>query len=159
MSGHSFAPHDHGPCVTDAMTKAEAYCTTHKLQFTPVRRRVLEILLDRHQAMGAYEILDMLKDEGLGSQPPVAYRALDFLVQHGMAHRIEQINAYAACMHPGRDHAPAFLVCRNCKAVSESEVALDRGLLGDAARSSGFVIETTVIEARGLCPTCAEIPA
>ena len=75
---------------------------------TPVRRRALEILLKEHRALGAYEVLDGLREPGFGSQPPVAYRALEFLVTHGFAHRVERLNAFIACAHPGKAHAPAF---------------------------------------------------
>jgi Fur family zinc uptake transcriptional regulator len=150
-----FDPHDHSHCIADAMRAAEDLCRTQKLQFTPARRRVLEILLEQHRAMGAYEILDILAAEGLGSQPPVVYRALEFLTSHGLAHRIERMNAYTACTHPGEDHVPAFLICRKCKAVAEAETGLDSGRLGDAARATGFTIEKVVIEAEGLCPACA----
>jgi Fur family zinc uptake transcriptional regulator len=81
---------------------------------TPVRRRVLEILLAQHRALGAYDILDTLREEGLGSQPPVADRALDFLIKNGFAHKIERLNAFIACTHLGQSHTPAFLICWNC---------------------------------------------
>jgi Fur family transcriptional regulator, zinc uptake regulator len=158
MTTIGFDPHDHGHCIADALRAAEDSCAAQKLQFTPVRRRVLEILLTRHQAMGAYEILDILAADGLGSQPPVAYRALDFLVQHGFAHRIERLNAYTACAHPGQEHVPAFLICRACKAVAETETELAQGRLGSAARHAGFVIERVVVEAEGLCPGCSDAP-
>lgn len=155
MSTIGFSRHDHASCIIDALRQAESQCAAQKLQFTPVRRRVLEILLQDHRALGAYEILDMLAADGLGSQPPVVYRALDFLVGHGLAHRIERINAYTACTHPGQAHVPAFLICRACKAVAESETELVRGRLGNAARDAGFTIERIVVEAEGLCPDCA----
>lgn len=159
MTAIGFARHDHATCISDALRQAEAHCLRQKLHFTPVRRRVLEILLQDHRALGAYEILEVLATEGLGSQPPVIYRALEFLVGHGLAHRIEQINAYTACAHPGQTHVPAFLICRLCKAVAEAETELAQGRLGDAARSAGFTIERIVVEAEGLCPTCAGNPA
>ena len=87
-----FAHHDHDTCVSEALAAAEARCAAEGLRFTPVRRKVLDILLQEHRALGAYDILDMLREEGLGSQPPVAYRALDFLVTHGFAHKIERLN-------------------------------------------------------------------
>ncbi len=155
MSTIGFDPHDHSSCIAEAISEAEARCAAQKLHFTPVRRRVLEILLDRHRAMGAYEILEQLAAEGLGSQPPVAYRALDFLVQNGFAHRVERLNAYTACAHPTEDHIPAFLICRSCKAVAETETELSQGRLGQAASAAGFQIERVVVEAEGLCPTCA----
>ena len=153
----AFDPHDHAHCIADALQTAEAQCQRRKLQFTPVRRRVLEILLREHRALGAYDILEVLAADGMGSQPPVAYRALDFLVSNGFAHRIEGLNAYAACAHPGDDHVPAFLICRACRTVAETRAGLDQGQLGDAAEANGFVIERMVVEAEGLCPACAAL--
>ena len=155
MATIGFHQHDHSHCIATALSQAESKCAERKLQFTPARRRVLEILLEKHRAMGAYEILDILAAEGIGSQPPVVYRALDFLVQHGFVHRIERLNAYTACAHPTRDHVPAFLVCRQCKAVAEAETELTQGRLGIAAGKTGFHIERIVVEAEGLCPDCA----
>ena len=155
LTAIGFHNHDHGTCIATALHEAEAKCRQQKLQLTPVRRRVLEILLEKHRAMGAYDILEILASERLGSQPPVAYRALDFLVQNGFVHRIEQLNAYTACAHPTHDHIPAFLICRECKAVAEAETELKQGRLGTAADKTGFVIERVVVEAEGLCPTCA----
>jgi hypothetical protein len=60
------------------------------VRLTPVRRRVLEILLEEHKAMGAYDVLTRLAAEGFGNQPPVAYRALEFLEDQGFAHRIRR---------------------------------------------------------------------
>ncbi|WP_170753880.1 Fur family transcriptional regulator [Ruegeria lacuscaerulensis] len=159
MSTVGFRQHDHTHCVQTALAQAEAKCKAKRLHFTPVRRRVLEILLEKHKAMGAYEILAVLSTEGMGSQPPVAYRALDFLVQNGFVHRIEQLNAYAACAHPTHDHVPAFLICRACKAVAETETELTQGRLGAAANTSGFQIERVVVEAEGLCPECIGLQA
>lgn len=149
-----FQQHDHGTCIASALAAAESQCAAQGLRLTPTRRRVLEILLGQHRAMGAYEILDRLKAEGLGSQPPVAYRALDFLVGHGFVHKIERLNAYIACAHPGAAHAPAFMICRDCGAVAEASARPGAGALGAAARDSGFRIESTVVEAEGLCPMC-----
>lgn len=154
MSAKEFSPHDHAACVAQTLEVTEAQCRAQKLQLTPVRRRVLEILLERHQAMGAYEVLDILSEEGLGSQPPVAYRALDFLVKHGFAHRIERLNAYTACAHPGHHHAPMFLICRNCRTVAESHLGGQGSDVQSAADSAGFAIERITIEAEGLCPAC-----
>lgn len=152
MSAASFARHDHRQCVRSAQKSAEDTCAAQGLQFTPIRRRVLEILLEAHEALGAYDVLERLAAEGLGSKPPVAYRALAFLVEHGFAHRIERLNAFVACARPGEDHAPAFMICRACRSVAEAEAA-DVGLNRSAA-ASGFRIEQTVMEAEGLCPAC-----
>lgn len=154
-----FTAHDHGACIAGAVQALADYCRDGGLQFTPVRRRVLELLLDEHRAMGAYEILDRLRAEGLGSQPPVVYRALDFLVGHGFAHKIERLSAFVACAHPGQDHMPAFLICRSCASVAETHTRMTRGSIGRAARDAGFEIERAMVEAEGLCPNCRQAEA
>jgi Fur family zinc uptake transcriptional regulator len=151
-----FAKHDHRICMSDALAAAEARCAADGLRFTPVRRKVLEILLQDHRALGAYTILDRLREDGFGSQPPVAYRALDFLVANGLAHKIERLNAFIACVHPSHAHTPAFMICRLCDAVAEARSSPARGALGDTARATGFQIERTVVEAEGVCPACVE---
>ncbi|MCB1394538.1 MAG: transcriptional repressor [Rhodobacteraceae bacterium] len=156
MTAIGFGHHNHAGCIAEAMQAAETLCAEQKLQFTPIRRRVLELLLQDHRALGAYDILEKLAAEGLGAQPPVAYRALDFLVKHGLAHRIERLNAYAACTRPDHDHVPAFLICRACKGVAEAETQLDQGRLGQAAKAAHFTIERIAVEAEGLCPDCAQ---
>ena len=150
-----FKAHDHTSCVAAGIAAAEAHCAREGLRFTPVRRKALEVLLRGHRALGAYEVLDMLREAGFGSQPPVAYRALEFLVANGFAHKVERLNAFIACAHPGAAHVPAFLICRLCEAVAEARSAPVRGALGDTARAAGFRIECTVVEAEGVCPACA----
>jgi Fur family zinc uptake transcriptional regulator len=150
----AFAAHDHAHCTGDVMERAEALARQNGARLTPVRRRVLEILLEAHRALGAYDVLQRLAAEGFGNQPPVAYRALDFLVEQGLAHRIRRLNAFTACMHPGEAHSPAFLICRLCDAVAEAPAAPVRAALGEAAAALGFTIERSNVEALGLCPAC-----
>ncbi len=151
-----FKDHDHRSCIRAGLAAAETHCNTAGLRFTPVRRKALEILLQEHRALGAYEMLDRLRDAGFGSQPPVAYRALEFLVSNGFAHKIERLNAFIACAHPGASHAPAFMICRLCQSVAEAQSTPAPSGLGEAARATGFKIERTVVEATGICPACAE---
>ena len=149
--------HDHAACIRDALAEVERVCADKGLRLTPVRRRTLEILLESHRTMGAYDVLERLAAEGLGSKPPIAYRALGFLVDNGFAHRIEGRNGFVACAHPGERHDPAFLICRDCGKVGETRIAtaeLDR-----SADLSGFAVERTVLEAEGLCNACKPEPA
>ncbi|RPE66296.1 Fur family zinc uptake transcriptional regulator [Pacificibacter maritimus] len=154
MAPIGFASHDHNSCIADAVKSVDAACAASGLQFTPVRKRVFEILLEEHRALGAYEVLDRLRSEGLGSQPPVAYRALDFLTKHGFVHKIERLNAFIACAHPTEKHTPAFLICRKCSAVAEAETDIAQGRLAGIAADTGFAIERAILEAEGLCPNC-----
>ena len=155
MPSHEFQSHDHSHCVSDAMNAALVHCEKNGLKFTPVRQRVFEILLSEHKAMGAYDILEILAKEGLGSQPPVVYRALEFLGTHGFVHKIEKLNAFVACEHPGSDHDPAFMICRSCTKVVEMNGS-PNSEISSAAKSMGFEVEAIVVEAEGLCPTCQD---
>ena len=155
---NAFASHDHRGCIASAVDAVEAICAERGLRLTTPRRRVLEILLEEHRAMGAYDVLARISAEGLGAHPPVAYRALDFLVAHGFAHRIEGLNAFVACPCPQRRHRPAFMICRGCRAVAEAD-APERAALETSADQIGFRIERTVVEAEGLCPTCSAAAA
>jgi Fur family transcriptional regulator, zinc uptake regulator len=150
----AFAAHDHAHCASGALARADAIATAAGARLTPVRRRVLEILLEEHRALGAYEVLRRLADDGFGNQPPVAYRALEFLVEHGLAHRIQRLNAFTACTHAGEPHAPAFLICETCATVAEADAGPVRAALDAAAAGLGFVVERSTIEALGLCPAC-----
>lgn len=152
----AFEHHDHSGCTGSALAHAEATAREAGLRLTPVRRRTLEILLEEHRALGAYDVLERLARDGFGSQPPVAYRALDFLVEHGFAHRVRRLNAYAACRHPGTAHAPVFFICESCEAVAEAPAAPVISALDRAARDIGFSMRRASIEAVGLCPACKE---
>lgn len=150
----TFQHHDHSHCAGDSLARAEALMAERGARLTPVRKRVLEILLEAHRALGAYDVLQRLAAEGFGNQPPVAYRALDFLVEQGLAHRIQRLNAFIACMHAGESHAPAFLICQTCETVAEAPVAPVRAALDTAAADLGFAVDRVTIEALGLCPAC-----
>src|SRR5262245_4876474 len=106
--------HDHDRCVTDALSAAEAVCARAGDRLTPLRRRVLELVWASHRPAGAYALLDRLREDGRGAAPPTVYRALDFLLERGLIHRIESLNAFVGCAHPGENHLVQFLICRSC---------------------------------------------
>ena len=158
MNFVGFDSHDHSRCISRGVDIADQACKKQGLQLTRIRRRVLEMLLAQHCALGAYDILERLRQEGFSAQPPTAYRALDFLVSHGFAHKIENLNAFISCTNPGASHMPVFLICNKCRSVAESCADSARGLLGKLAEQSGFQVQQTVVEATGLCPNCQEQP-
>jgi Fur family zinc uptake transcriptional regulator len=146
--------HDHSACVDRTLSRAADIAAAKGARLTPTRQRALEILLESHVAIGAYDLLDRLKVEGLGDRPVIAYRALEFLQKHGLAHRIEGINAFVACTHPDPDHRPAFVVCRHCRTVSEADMDKASLALAKSAAAAGINVESTVLEAIGLCSSC-----
>jgi Fur family zinc uptake transcriptional regulator len=145
------APHT----VAQAIAHAERLAVDRRFRLTPLRRRVLELLAASPSALGAYDLLPHLKREGLGGQPIVAYRALDFLLAQGLAHRIEGMNAFVACTAPATAHYPSFLVCRVCRRVREDGSPIVDPEIEATAASHGFMIERQVVEVLGLCAACA----
>ena len=138
------------------MENIEEYCKANNLKLTPVRQKVFQLLLKETSGLGAYRILDLLRGAGFNSQPPVAYRALDFLVEHGFVHKIESQNSFVACSDPGAHHSPIFMICKKCDSVSEAPVSASASDLSEALMATGFQVEQTIIEAEGVCSTCAD---
>jgi Fur family zinc uptake transcriptional regulator len=154
----AFAHHDHNDCRKMAINEAKKLCETRQVRLTPVRERVLSLLWAAHEPMRAYDILEKLGAEGFGSQPPVVYRALDFLIQHGLAHKIECLNAYLACDQPGAEHGAKFLICTSCNRVAEFDDQAIAKALHKVADGSGFSIGRATLEVEGLCPDCTSSP-
>jgi Fur family transcriptional regulator, zinc uptake regulator len=147
--------HDHARCSTDAMAVAEALCAERGQRLTPIRRKVLAALLASHKPLGAYEIIDRLAPKGPRPAPITAYRALEFLRENGLVHRIESRNAFIACVH---NHAVGalvvFLICERCGAVGEASSSEVTATLTSAARAAGFTPKSPVIELTGICTHC-----
>ncbi len=155
----AFRDHDHSACAAQALDRAEKICAARSARLTPIRRRVLELLWETHRPIGAYEILDRLKAVGLAAQPPAVYRALDFLIAQGLAHRIASASAYIGCAmaEPAKPDACSahFVICKSCGQAAElSDPSLDAALAA-AAKRIGFVSKQVTLEIEGLCAACA----
>ena len=147
--------HDHDRCSSDAIAHAEAICAANKERLTPIRRRVLEALLASHRPLGAYELIDRLAARGARPAPITIYRALDFLREQGLVHRIESRNAFIACVHNHDSGDPVvFLICEKCGAVGEAASAAVADTIRSASRAAGFTPKTPVIEISGICVNC-----
>jgi Fur family zinc uptake transcriptional regulator len=147
--------HDHTRCTSDALAHAEARCRERAQRLTPMRRQVLEVLTTSHQPLGAYEIMDRLAKDGTRPAPITVYRALDFLMEQDLVHRIESRNAFLACVKPHDAGAPVvFLICEKCGAVGEAASAAVGQSLSAAAKQAGFTPKSPVVEITGICAHC-----
>jgi Fur family zinc uptake transcriptional regulator len=147
--------HDHGRCTEDAIAHAERICQNRGQKFTPIRRQVLEALLSSHRPLGAYEVIDALAKDMPRPAPITVYRALDFLMENGLVHRIESRNAFLACAHNhDAGSVVAFLICETCGSVGEFPATALAKNFNDAARSTGFVPKMSVVEITGVCAHC-----
>ena len=148
---HAHGAHDHAA----QMLEAEKRCADAGESLTPLRRRVLELLLDHHGPAKAYDLLPLLDGEKT-AKPPTIYRALDFLVKMGFAHRIESLNAFVACDVGACARSTIFLICEKCGGAEEFDAGHALIDLADAARKDGFAINRTMIEASGVCASCQQ---
>jgi Fur family zinc uptake transcriptional regulator len=146
--------HDHKHCIEDAVAAAEKLCAAKGVRFTPLRKRVLELVWSGHKPVGAYALLDQLRDEDLGSAPPTIYRALDFLIDHGLIHRIERMNAFIGCSHPGETHRGFFLICGECGNAEELESPSVAESIAASASRRGFAARDMTLEVTGTCADC-----
>lgn len=151
--------HDHRASIDAAISAAEEICAQHGAQLTKTRRRVLELIWVNRNPVRAYQLLDQLSHERGQVTPPTIYRALDFLLQHRLIHRIESLNAFVGCSHPHETHTGCFLICRACGAAAEIDDARLTQALDDVANSLAFRVERQTVEMRGLCPACTQIDA
>ncbi len=146
---------------------AEAVCAAGGAQLTRLRRTVLGLVIESPRPAGAYELLQRLTEIQGRTAPPTVYRALDFLREEGLIHKIEHLSAYIACTHhlrhdhahPNHAHSVQFLICRKCGRATELEDENTRAALHLAAEAQGFALHAATIEAIGLCPDCAPAAA
>ena len=143
-----------------ALRQAEEACLRRGATLTPLRRQVLDLVLQAEAPVGAYALLDRLKESRPGAAPPTVYRALDFLLEHGLIHKLERLNAYIGCADAGHRHAHdhhhphQFLICRRCGATAE---ITDHGVahaIEAAARRAGFTLAEATVEIEGTCARC-----
>ncbi|HTN31071.1 MAG TPA: zinc uptake transcriptional repressor Zur [Pseudomonas sp.] len=150
-------PHDHSQCVDNALADADTLCARQGVRLTALRRRVLELVWQSHKPLGAYDILGTLSEaDGRRAAPPTVYRALDFLMENGLIHRIASLNAFIGCIRPEHSHQGQFLICRECRtAIELTQPAISEAIIA-GARGVGFQVEQQTVEVVGLCARCQE---
>lgn len=160
-----------GQGVEAALERAAEACQARGAQLTELRRQVLRLVLTAGVPIGAYALLDRLRADRPGAAPPTVYRALDFLLDQGLVHRVERLNAFVPCAGPephahcghGHDHPHQFLICAGCGATAEICDESVSAAVAAAARDAGFSLLRSTIEVEGLCAACRaaerQIPA
>lgn len=142
------------PDARKALEQAEILCQQRGTRLTDLRRRVLEIIWNNPTPLGAYAILDVLRDDGRQGAPPTVYRALDFLLEQGLIHRLASLNVFIGCRQPTCQHNGQFLICRNCGQVDELNNPTIEHLLRVEASARDFAVLAQMVEVLGHCPDC-----
>jgi Fur family zinc uptake transcriptional regulator len=161
MGEHAHHAHPHRN-VQASLAQAAASCQARGVQLTELRRQVLRLILESAQPIGAYALLDRLKEQRRGAAPPTVYRALDFLLDQGLIHKIERLNAFVGCAEePGHGHTHAhphphhFLICGRCGVTAEVCDEAVAAAIHQAAARFGFHVHRTMVEVEGVCVQCS----
>ena len=140
--------------INSILIQAEQLCEAKGLRFTPSRRRVLELVCQYSEPVGAYALLDDLKSDGVSAAPPTVYRALDFLLDNGLIHRLATNNTYLACAHPQEQHEGVFLVCSSCGITREVHTRGVMSAIKRSAKEYNFKVTHASVEVTGICDRC-----
>lgn len=148
--------HDHTACTKSALESAETLCRKKGVRLTAIRRRVLELVWNSHKAVKAYDILESLDASDGALAPATVYRALDFLQQQGLVHKVESLNAFVGCAHPADSHDCQFFICDDCGDVSECCDNTLTQRIRKNATLAGFRPRRQMLEVRGTCSGCRQ---
>ena len=147
--------HDHAHCTADLIARAERTCERRGSKLTGQRREILSSVAQSHSAVGAYDIIERMAEHGPRPAPITVYRALDFLLAHGLVHKIESRNAFVACSHSHEGQPAALLICETCGTVSELDAPEIFERITEKAKARKFSPAHTMIEMSGTCGACA----
>ena len=148
--------HDHSCCIESALEQAHQLCKARGQRLTKIRELVLQLIWQSHKPLGAYDLLPAIAEAGFNSAPPTVYRALDFLQEQGLVHRLASLNAFIGCCNPGEHHQGYFLICKSCGITAELESEELQHSILNCANNAGFSVEQENIEILGCCPNCKE---
>jgi Fur family zinc uptake transcriptional regulator len=148
--------HDHSQCIHSALAAAEQLCKERGALLTPIRRKTLELIWNSHKAIKAYDLLDQLRPINDAAKPSTVYRALDFLLEQGLIHRVESLNAFVGCHCSGIQHDQLLLICTVCHNIEEREASPVLVALATELQQAGFIAQRKTLEIHGLCQNCSD---
>lgn len=144
----------HNNCIEEALKKAEKLCLERNLNFTRLRKAVLELVWESHVPLKAYEILDRLKIKESTAKPITIYRILDFLIENNMIHKLASQNTFLGCSHPGSNHNCYFIICTKCHVVDEGCSTDLLTPIYHNLHSINFKSQHITLEIQGICKNC-----
>lgn len=147
---------DHTHCIDKALREATTFCYEKGLRFTNLRQKILTMVWESHQPAKAYDLMERLRGDVFSAKPPTVYRTLDFLLEHGLIHRLSSLNAYVGCSHPHQCQACYFLICAECGAVQECCNKKLNNMLCATTKKHQFDMGYITLEISGICQDCRE---
>jgi Fur family zinc uptake transcriptional regulator len=143
--------------ATHAQHPAPAQGRARKLEaLGRVPREVYNLLAASPTPLKAYDLLWRLQEgRGRRAPPSTIYRSLSVLIEQGLVHKIESLNAFVVCTAPGHAHEPIFLVCERCKTALEADGGAAMNSVSARISEAGFCLRHLNFVVSGLCAACA----
>ena len=142
----------------ELLAQAEKLCAQRNVRLTPQRLEVLRLMSLQQGAISAYDLLDLLRESEPQAKPPTVYRALDFLVEQGILHRVDALNGYVVCQHlddaQHHEHANVIVTCRDCGRVDEMLADAGVQALRQSCLAQGFEMDNQQLLLNGHCTEC-----
>ena len=142
----------------ELLAQAELLCAQRGVRLTPQRLEVLRLMSLQEGAISAYDLLDLLREKEPQAKPPTVYRALDFLVEQGILHRVDALNGYVVCQHlddaQHHEHANVIVTCRDCGRVDEMLADAGVQALRQSCLAQGFEMDNQQLLLNGHCTEC-----
>lgn len=154
MEEKVYEEHNHSQCIGSALDQAAKLCKEKDVRFTAIRKQVLKLIWQSHKPVGAYELLPQLEKAGFNSAPPTVYRALEFLLDMNLIHRINSLNAFVGCSHPEQSHSSCFFICQSCGVAQELHSDPLTQMSRKLEKELGIKVNENVAEFSGICPPC-----
>lgn len=146
------------PTFAKALHRAKEICVANGVRLTELRQQVLTLILRHGKPLGAYSLMDLLEEASDRERvaPPTVYRALDFLLEHRLIHKIHSLNAYVGNSNPEREGSSVILICADCGNAQEVPNNTIQQAINLSASQHRFSVEKQVIEITGRCGSCKQ---
>jgi Fur family zinc uptake transcriptional regulator len=144
--------HDHLECRKKVIQNAEEICLKFSLNFTPIRKKVLEIISSNHRPSRAYDLLAKLRDAGFSDKPPTIYRALDFLIENKLVHKLNTIS-----FGEESEEISCFLICEICQEIEEFHNKNLSKVVTNIGKKRGITIKNLNLEIGFKCQECKNL--
>lgn len=159
---HSHHCHVHSDgSLEERINEAKTLCHVEGGRFTALREDIYRLILSAGRPLGAYDLINILQQQRIQTgqkpsnvAPPTVYRSLDFLLEFGLIHQLNSINAYIPCCHPRAEHAAAFLICQKCSKVQELSNPPVSQMIEFSQQTLDFAVKKSMIELSGICHDC-----
>lgn len=152
----SLHSHNHDCCISHALESAQTICQDKNIRLTPIRQRIFELIWATHKAIGAYDLLAILQREDPNAKPVTIYRALDFLLNAGLIHKVASLNAFIGCSNPETAHNSVLLICDVCHDAKEVAAQEVYEAICDIGKNNAFQPQQLTLELHGCCEECQQ---